>query len=230
MSRNLTADETRSQYTALMGQELGSLFYALYNELGWLHLRWRQYRELFGTKPERVELLNQSARLFFLVVQESLWEDTLLRLSRITDKPETFGKTNLTVQRLPALLSDQALAAELCGLVDDAVAKTAFARDWRNRHIAHTDLALALKQGATPLAPASRHSVSQAIEALDDVLNRLELHFRNGRILFGALGHPGDAESLLYVIRDGLEAEEAQRLRVRQGRPSEEDLRPPSPL
>ena len=50
--------------------------------------------------------------------------------------------------------------------IADALVATEFCRDWRNRHIAHRDLQLALKQGAEPLKPASRSKVREALEAL----------------------------------------------------------------
>lgn len=210
-----------------MGPEMGPVFYELYNEFAWLHLRWHQFTILFGTKPERIELVNAAAGLFFRLVQDSFWEDTLLHISRITDRPDTGGKLNLTIRHLPTLVTDQALGAELAVLVDDAVAKTEFARDWRNRRIAHSDLALAVKERARALAPASQRDVNVALEAIANVLNRLEQHYRKSTIHFEPLGDPGDAGSLLYVIRDGLEAEEARRRRLRDGRPLDDDLQPP---
>src|SRR5690349_7121891 len=121
-----------------MGAALGPVYYALYNEFVWLHVRSRQYLQLFGAAPERVDLLNQAAGLFFRVVEDSLWEDTLLHLSRMTDTAQMGKKANLTIQRLSPLITDQALASEIRTLVDSAVTKSAFARDWRNRRIAHT--------------------------------------------------------------------------------------------
>lgn len=74
------------------------MFYALYNEVAWLHVRWREFTELFGLKPERVDVLNQTAGAFFRLVQDAMWEETLLHLSRITDKPKVGGKDTLTLQ------------------------------------------------------------------------------------------------------------------------------------
>ena len=223
MARPLTADEVKAEYVAVMGPELGAVFYALYNELSWLHIRWRQYVQLFGEKPSRVDLLNGAAGLFFRVVQDGLWEDTLLHLSRITDRPETAGRQNLTIQRLPALLTDSVLATEVQALVDKAVSRSAFARDWRNRRIAHSDLALAIKEGAQPLAAGSRKTVVEALEAIGGVLDRLEQHFRN-TVFFEGFGHAGDAEALLYVIRDGIEAKHARRKRLQDGKPGPGDF------
>jgi hypothetical protein len=224
VARTLTTDEIKAEYVTVMGPELGAVFYALYNELSWLHIRWRQYVQLFGEKPSRVDLLNRAAGLFFRVVQDGVWEDALLHLSRITDRPETGGRQNLTIQRLPALLTDSVLATEVQTLVDKAVTRSAFARDWRNRHIAHSDLALAIREGAKPLAAGSRKSVVEALDAIDAVLNRLEQQFRQSTIFFQGFDHPGDAEALLYIIRDGLEADDARRKRLQDGKPAAGDF------
>lgn len=230
MARITTGDEARQEYLTLMGQELGLLFYELYNEFAWLHLRWHQYRILFGTRAERIDLLNAAAGLFFRVVQDSLWDETLLHICRITDKSIIAGHETLTIRVLPSLVTDPALVVELKVLVADALTKSKFARDWRNRRIAHASLALAVRQGAKPLAAASRHDVEVALDAIGEVLNRVERHYKNSTIHFDAIGDPHDAESLLYVIRDGLESEEARRSRLEEGTPSEDDLQPPREL
>jgi hypothetical protein len=224
VSQTRTAEEVKQECLVAMGAALGPLYYALYNEFVWLHVRWRQYLQLFGATPGRVDLLNQAAGLFFRVVEDSLWEDTLLHLSRMTDTAQTGKKVNLTIQRLPLLITDQALASEVRALVHTAVTKSAFARDWRNRRIAHTDFSLAVEEGATPLAPGSQAAVGDALQSIDAVLNRLEMHFRENTVFFEGFGHPGDAESMLYVVRVGLEAGEARAKRLREGRPADGDF------
>ena len=44
----------------MLGPEVGLVYNALYNKCVLLHVKWRQYLELFGTKPERLDLLNRS--------------------------------------------------------------------------------------------------------------------------------------------------------------------------
>ena len=161
-SRFKSAEETRAEYLAAMGLDLGPVFHALWNECAWLHLKWREYRELFGGSSERVDLLNSAAGLSFRIIQDSLWEDILLHLCRLTDPPSIGKKENLTVLRLPGMV-DAAIRAEVEGAVESLEQRTAFARDWRNRHIAHSDLMLALDESLTPLAPASRAKVAEAL-------------------------------------------------------------------
>ena len=90
----------------------------------------------------------------------------LLHIARITDASATGGKTNLTIRNLPSLISDAATKAKVAGLADTAIKAPDFCRDWRNRHIGHTDLQLAtgerqrrsLMQAASKSRTRSRRS------------------------------------------------------------------------
>jgi len=84
MAQTHSADEIRAHCISVLGPDLGKLHYALWNEIAWLHIKWAQYLALFGTTPERLELLNCAAPLFFRIVQDTLWEDTVLHLTRVT--------------------------------------------------------------------------------------------------------------------------------------------------
>jgi hypothetical protein len=227
VGQTFTPEETRDAYISTMGEELGPVFYVLYNQTALLHMQWHQFRVLFGTKPERIELLNRASGLFFRFTQDIFWEHTLLHLARLTDRPETGGKRNLTVQALPPLVADLHLRRELEVLIASATEATGFARDWRNRRVAHSDFDLALQRSSTPLALASRAQVETALAAIALVLNRLEYAYKGGSLYFKALDDPGDAQSLLYVLRDGVEASQARLERLRAGTYRSEDLGQP---
>jgi hypothetical protein len=226
MARNLTADEVREEHLASMGQHLGPVYHALWNEVTWLHAKWHEYEELYGAKPARLDLLNRAAGLFFRIVQDALWEDTLLHLARLTDPPWSSGKENLTILRLSALVDDGALREQLDALLTEAQLKTEFARDWRNRRIAHRDLAKALGEGAKPLASASRNHVDDALRALAAVLNRVNSFYLKSELVFDVITPMTGSVALLYVLRDGLAAEERRLARFRAGRPDPDDLGP----
>ncbi|WP_407690639.1 AbiU2 domain-containing protein [Rhodocyclus tenuis] len=70
-----------------MGGEIGKVYSALWQEVAWINKKWNQYVELFGTSPERIELLNRAAPSFFRTFQDSLLDDVLLHLARLTDPP-----------------------------------------------------------------------------------------------------------------------------------------------
>lgn len=226
MASTSTADEVLERHLRVLGPNLGSTYNALYNELVWLHVIWQQFRELFGVSAERIETLNEAAPLFFRIVQDSLWEETLLGLCRITDRTSVAGRPALTVRRLPDLVENAEVKQEIESLVADALTATAFARDWRNRQIAHRDLALALSNRAEPLAFASRARVSAALTSLDKIIQRISAHFFRADLSFELIAPLGDAADLLRVLGDGLSAERARMARLLEGKPLVEDLSP----
>lgn len=139
-------------------------------------------------------------------------------------------KDNLTICRLPGLIADSGLRDEVQAAVDVACVATKFARDWRNRRIAHRDLALAISSGAEPLASASRQQVGEAMDKVSEVIKRISRRYLDSDIAFHILREPRGAEALLYVIRDGLEADEARHERLRAGKLAPGDYGPPRAL
>jgi hypothetical protein len=137
------ADETKQQYEQAMGPDVGSLFYALYNEVAWVHAKWIEYRRLYDTSKERVELLNDTAPFFFFILEDVLRCDILLHINRLTDPPEQGKKgkyENLTLLRLPKAVTDPTLASKLDVLIDQLKNQVESARYLRDKTIAHTAL------------------------------------------------------------------------------------------
>lgn len=226
MTNYRTAEEAKLEYIKCMGKPLGKLFHALWQEVAWLHSKWAEYVELFGTKPSRIELLNEAAPLFFRIVQDSLWEDTILHIARLTDPPKSVGKDNLTIQAIPNLVNDPNNAQAISNLIQIAVQASDFCRDWRNRHIAHRDLKLAIEEGIVPLESASRKKVKKAIHSIAEVLNAVTQHYCDSTSVFHIDGYPGGAASLLYVLDNGVKAERERRERIKRGEIREGDLGP----
>lgn len=204
IAMNQTAEQVRAEHLDKLGPKLAPVFSELKDDLAWLQVKWAEYRELFGSSPKRIELLNAAAGLFFRIIQYTLWESVLLHLCRLTDPAKTRGKDNLTIRALPGLLDDESLKADISRLVDEAIAKAAFARDWRNQRIAHRDLALALGSASTPLAAGSRADVSEALSAIHRVVNEIHERLLDSTLSDKVIRPPTGAEALLYVIRNGL--------------------------
>ncbi len=225
-----TAAQAKERHIAAMGEPLGRVYDELQQECWRLHSLWAEFTTMYGHSSERIDLLNAAAGHFFRVVQDTLWEATLMHIARMTDRPTPAGRDTLTLQRLPGLVRLEVRPA-VRQAVDEAVRLTSFARDWRNRHIAHRDLQLAVNQEqAKPLEAASRRDVNEALAAIASTLNLVDEHYTRSTTMYDSLGNAGGAESLLYVVRDGLEAEAAKRHRFETGTFTEDDLKhPPLP-
>jgi hypothetical protein len=177
MALTQSFQEVQVQYIAVMGEELGSSFFQLHRRLIELHVVWQQYRQLFGHDAETVDLLNRTAGLFFKIVQDELWDSVLLGISRITDPSQTGGRKNLTIQSLAPLISDGKLRAEVLALTTTAVDQAAFAREHRNKRIAHHDHAYTSGLASTSLNGVSRERVETMLSSLRAAMNRLNVYF-----------------------------------------------------
>ena len=221
-------DEVKAERIAAMGPELGRLFHELANELFVLHDNWREYKALFYTSEKCVEVLIRAADRFFGILQQQLFEDMLLHLARLTSKRRSAGHDVLTLQRLPDLITSDQLRVAVQQDVGDAVAKTAFATDWRHNYIAHRSLKIALSDDPSGmLAPATGEAVEAALGSVARVLNRIHGHYLHSDFRFDIPGGPGDALELLTVLSLGVRARDDREQRFAAGHPLPEDLTRP---
>jgi len=156
--------------------------------------------------------MNATAPTFFVYFSDIVWHETMLRLCSVTDPPKSVGKDNLTLRRLSAAIPDPALSARVATEVEAAVRATDFARDWRNRGLAHLSLDLVLNPQAKPLAKADHTAVREALEALALPMNSISVHFQQTHFDFGGDVRPfGGAKGLIYFLSSGLGADQARK-------------------
>jgi len=119
------------------------LFRGLQQELSWLHLYWKVFRQLYAKNEKRIELLNETGPLVFYVLQQLLMDETTLAICRLTDPPTTKGRENhglpLLIDRVEEV-NPHLASAMADDLVDIQNLVEPF-RARRNRAIAHSDLA-----------------------------------------------------------------------------------------
>ncbi len=215
-----TSEEAKQEYITKMAAALGEQYAELVQEIAQLHLTWFEFVELFGTKKSRIELLNNAAPHFFRMVQDRLWEAVMLEIARLTDRSCSFGdpnKPNLTLRNLPTLIDDKKLKAEVERLCTAAFDGVKFARDWRNRHIAHRDLKLALGKGGTPLPQVPLKQVNDALASFEIILNTISGHFLNSEYGFRYMPRHGGALELIYLLDDGLTAQKQRQAQIAAG-------------
>jgi hypothetical protein len=223
MAENQSAEEVLERYKEILGEEFGILFYTLHNEYTWLVAKWQQFQMLYETNPERIEIMNKTAPFFFRVVQFTIWESIVLQIARLIDPPQSVGKNNLTIKRLPIYIDNEPKKKALELLIEIAESSTSFARDWRNRHIAHRDLNLATNIPVTKLAEANKQITESALKSLSDVLGFIHREYFNTQFLYELGSYLGDAESVLVLLRDGWEADQQRRDRINSGKAIESD-------
>lgn len=174
------SEEIPDKYIEAFGEELAKEFYLLKTDLFVLRLDWRTYQGLFGTNRERVDLLNSVSGSVSSTIERVLFESVLLRLRRFIDKgSKKRRRLPLSLELLRKIATDQN-AIDLHRLLVDCKKKCAFAKNWSDKRIAHSDYQYRI--GNEKLLPASRQKVNEAIDSIAAVIkligsNLLDTHY-----------------------------------------------------
>lgn len=156
--------ELLDEYKAKYGENLGEIFFHLRNDHADLWLTYKQYRTLFGTNKERIELLNRHAGSFFFNVERQFWNSCILSLCRMTDPEKQGSKANLTLYSLLERIEDIELREEVFLLIEDAKKLSEFARERRNKKIGHSDFEVRSQRSSIETI-ATRKKMTEAIDA-----------------------------------------------------------------
>jgi len=206
----ITFDEKKKQCMEEMGADLGAIYSDLNDHLVDILLLWAQFEDLFGVDDETVQVLNRSASTFFGIVQAQFLDAVMLGISRLTDARENRSQQNLSIQAISPLVSDLKVRRQLNKTVDAALSNTKFARDHRNKRIAHSDLVHAQGRSAKPLPAASRQKIKDGLDSICAVLEVLNGHYRQSEFAYDMLSYGGGAASVVSLLRDGLKHQECE--------------------
>ncbi len=194
----LSGDSALEYYEEQFGKEFGSVYYKLFNVWAYVFVKTKEFRLLFSNRGN-VDLINVVGGRFFGSIQDVLFNDILLQLTRITDKVELGRNKNLSIRMLPGFLNDCEMKKKVSELVEEAVEATEFARNWRNKRIAHMDHDFHMDSESNPLEPASLERVQNALDAIHTVLNTVTSHV-SGEPLANDVIYETKAEQLITNI------------------------------
>ena len=227
MTSHRSAEDVEAEHIRAMGGDLGPVYHALSNDVTWLHAKWAQYRQLFAKSERRIDLLNKAAGHFFRILQDTLFEEVILHIARLTGPQKSVGKENLTLQQLPSLAPPE-LQIEMKALLEKVLTVCKVTSDWRNKRLAHLDLKVALATSADPIPGISRANIEVALDTIRRLLHRLELHYWNSETYYQMLlTQHGEADDFVFYLQEGLNAVRAKQERLRTGQALPEDIAPP---
>ena len=136
-------DENNSlkRYKEKMGDDFGELFNAIINVTRNLQIKYREYTYLFGSE-KIVNALNEFAPGFFCYIQEILFNDLILHISKIFDDPGKGDRKILCFNCLLEKVTNEDLKQNLTNILNQCNKKRDFASIRRNKYIAHDDYQL----------------------------------------------------------------------------------------
>lgn len=209
--------DAKNRYSEKLGVEFGEYFFHLNQNVFGLIGIWDVYRSFFGTDEQRVDLLNRASGYVALTVQDALHERIILGVCQVTDPAESGGRKNLTIRGLPRFISDQSCRDEVAAMIDIALDRTSFARDLRNKLLAHSDLAATV--GSYQVDYSSREKITSAIRSIITPLRRIHMRYLDATQLFHSIRpHPDETGFLRCVYLGVRHLEEEARSWTMGGR------------
>jgi hypothetical protein len=202
-------------------ESINGIFDELKNEIMWLHAEWKIYRQLFAHNDKRIDLLNETAKDFFLVIHTVLINEIQLTLAKLCDTARTGKHENLSLAQLQERiegLGDQGLSSrlneiltKLCGdpKCPDKPGKCRAIRDRRHKRLAHFDLKTSIQPEADPLPGVSRQMIEDVLSLVREYMNTIGIHYSQTEtnyqnpIMWGT-----DGDALVALLKDGLDFSE----------------------
>ncbi len=175
------SDELKRDYQEKLGKKFGTIFNGVSYDWANGLVRLNEYRALFGDQ-DNIEFINTFSGPFMGDVQQVFRRDLLLHISRLTDPVASGDKKNITVKRLTDFRDDPELRDRVKSFVATAAKNAESARDWRNRHISHSDLNLAIDPYEKPLDPTTLDSVQGVLDAVHAALDAISSAFMDAHI------------------------------------------------
>lgn len=182
------------------------VFEELRNEIHWVHAKWMIYRELFDHSDERIDLLNECASAFFYFIEQTLFGDVLLSIAKITDPARTGKRENLTLYQLQEQIEtfgEEQFSSQLRKLLADLNTKSVDIRAYRNKSLAHFDLATAMRSAEKELS-ISRQMVEDALSLVREYMNTIQTHYSRSEAGYQYFILQTGSEALVTMLKFGL--------------------------
>jgi hypothetical protein len=175
----------------------------LKNALVWAWFDVSQYKMLYTSGQERIELLTETAGLFFERLNHFYWDRFTLSISRMTDPRKTGKNRNLSIHSLEDhldLLPENRRPFVLQTLVSiDGLARKY--RVHRSKHVAHDDYRDAISESKKS-ETLRLTEIESILRDVGSCLNEFYGWIEKTTWSWEMLG-PNNANSLIYYLREG---------------------------
>lgn len=216
--QDYTNEQVLGRYQAVLGEDFGRDFRMLENSYSELRVYWRVFVSFYGVNQERVELLNSVSGLAAEVFSWALFDQCILRVSRLLDPAQSGrggNRDNLTFQRLRLHIHDQDKLEDFSAIMNSAISAAEPVRDWRNRQIAHSDFDVANHRAQ--LMPLSGSGVKRAIDSSGGIIQWVHRTYFDSETTLDPIVSPDDELNFLRELYLGHEIARKDLLEFQEG-------------
>jgi hypothetical protein len=186
--------------TTPMPAPVEEVYEFLTKEVTWLHARWVIFEQLYNKSPLRLELLNEAAPSFFHLLQDMMFDDMLLWLSRLTD-PAPRKASLLQLQKRLESHGNAKLAAETKIVLEKLIKTVEAIRAQRDNHIAHYSLEQAVGSKVTKLPDVDYQSILQSLSIVREYMNLIEAHYHGPIQGYEHFVWQDDGDTLVLLLK-----------------------------
>ena len=152
--------------------DLFTIFESINKDVIQISYRWKIYLQLFDSGEENLNLLNTIGSNVFSILQKLIVDDTILALSRLTDKVGLPGKENASIGNFlnmarPSLRETS--LSELSNAYNKLISHSEHMRTYRNELVAHKDKKHVL--GAKQFAGVRYEEIENSIEEIHNIMS-----------------------------------------------------------
>lgn len=202
--------------------QIKTTFSLLHDEVLMVHYYWKIYEQLYHSE-RTIELINNTAPNYFVLMQRLVVSHTYLTLSKLSDREkQNKEQTNLSLFKLlneiKSIRSDQ-FVAEIESMVIGFKEECADFRSHRNKHLAHFDFEV--KQGNIKLPEIEKTKIKATLKLLADIINTINKEYEEATQAYEHIISRWDADSLIERLQ---ESERYRELKKEGVIPMHEDI------
>lgn len=199
----------------------------------WLHAKWTIFEQLFCRDQQRIDLMERRAASFFSVIHDSLQNDLIVGLCRLTD-PAATGRPknqhqNLTLLRLAETVATaepgSCFASDVNAQAKELQRFCCPLREWRDKRLAHTDLPTAVTAQLLSNFPGS--TFADGLARVRGLMNAVELHYLDSEESYdegvAAMLKRRDGDVIVSSLAEAEKSEEDEKRRRRTKKHSSEE-------
>ena len=186
-----------------MSSDVEEAYNANKREIIYLYDYWSMFRQLF-VEEQTIALLWRSAPSFFYLCHYAFLHQTILNICRLTDPAKSGSHVNISLGRLVNKVKEQLLEKEKDGSTDeidqlwkDVGTATKFARETRNKLLAHSDLETYRTLLDPNMEEVTREKIGAALKTIVAVINKVENMYSLAESDFSIRVVEGDANALI---------------------------------
>ena len=155
------------------------IYEALFHPVCHVHREWGVFRHLYVSGQEIADVIKDAGGDFFGITKTLLAHDIILTIARLTDPKQSVGRENLCLEQLIHSV-DASLYSQLRDNIERIYSQSkpnfAFAKTYRNKLLAHYDLATKLAHLPEPPIPTTV-DIEDGLQGIRDVMNAVPRYF-----------------------------------------------------